>query len=223
MLQATHKTPRTHGHTHARARAWADMKRAFDLGDCLDGAQISLAYAARRALPKTAPPPSCGTSPSPDAMAALVARMERTEASVETLTRLVNALVAPDRTTTPPTLEAPEPEAAEPELLSALASEAPTTSETPPRCATPDPLDMLSPEQAMLASLLNGGAVHARPPPPAPPLPAQPPPAQPPPLPPPPDVCKRSACGPPGILSEYGGVRGWMDTRAESGGGGGGV
>ena len=226
------------------------MKRSFDLGDCLDGAQISLAYEARRALPKTdpappaaAPPPS--SSSSPDAMAALVARMERTEASVETLTRLVNALVAPDCTTTPPILEAtepeaqpeapepeaaepeaPKPEAPEPELLPTFASEAPTTSETPPRCATPDPLDMLSPEQAMLASLLNGGALDARPPPPAPPLPAQPPQVsgmlQPPPLPPPSDVCKRLARGPPGILSEYGGVRGWMAARTESGGGGGG-
>lgn len=211
------------------------MKRAFDLGDCLDGAQISLAYAARRtqadpAPPASAPPPS--SSSSPDAMAALMARMERTEASIETLTQLVNALVAPDRTTTPPILETcqgnpevAEPEASEPELLPALASEAPTTSETPPRCATPDPLDMLSPEQAMLASLLNGSALDARPQPPAPRSPAQPSQSsrilQPLPLPPHLDVRKSTARGPPGILSEYGGVHGWMATRTGSGGGGG--
>jgi hypothetical protein len=205
------------------------MKRTFDLGECLDGAQISLAYAARRAQSETTPP---------DAMAALMQRIERMEATIEKLSSTVSALVAPDRTT-PPTLEAcqgnptPQPEVPpeevppeeappeeappeEPELLPALASEAPTSSETPPRCATPDPLDMLSPEQAMLASLLNGGALGdgggggggggggAIPQPP----PAQPP-APPPPVPPP----AQPARGPPGILSEYGGIKGWRAER----------
>ena len=98
-------------------------------------------------------------------MAALMARMERAETAIETLTRTVQALVGPERATatTPPKPEDPKkPEAEaeeEPEILPTFASEAPTSSETPPRCATPDPLDMLSPEQAMLASLLNVGAL----------------------------------------------------------------
>ena len=199
------------------------MKRAFDLGDCLDGAQISLAYAARRAEAETttpAPPPP--PPPPPDAMAALMARIERAETAIETLTRTVQALVGPERATTPKPEEPKEPEAEaedNPELLPTFASEAPTSSETPPRCATPDPLDMLSPEQAMLASLLNVGALGSGTvvvaPQPAPPPLLQPPPPQP--VPPRPLEATPTR-GSPGILSEYGGIKGWMATRDKNGG-----
>ena len=112
-----------------------------------------------------------------------MARIERAETAIETLTRTVQALVGPERATTPKPEEPKEPEAEaedNPELLPTFASEAPTSSETPPRCATPDPLDMLSPEQAMLASLLNVGALGSGTivvaPQPAPPPLLQPPP-----------------------------------------------
>ena len=161
-----------------------------------------------------------------------MARMERAETAIETLTRTVQALVGPERataTTAPKPEDPKKPEAEaeeEPELLPTFASEAPTTSETPPRCATPDPLDMLSPEQAMLASLLNvgalggGGTTVVAPPQPAPP-PLQPPLQPPPPLQPVPTphpLEATSARGPPGILSEYGGIKGWMATRDKNGG-----
>ena len=196
------------------------MKRAFDLGDCLTGAQIAMAYEVRRTSPVE--PTSKIPTPSPDAMAALMARIERMETAIETLTRTVQTLAAPEDKPEPKPEPEPEPkpeaepepkpeaEEEEPELLPALASEAPTTSETPPRCTTPDPLSMLSPEQAMLASLLNTAQpTQATPAPPAPsPLP--------PPVAPRPSEASTTR-GPPGILSEYGGIRGWMATRgAES-------
>ena len=198
------------------------MKRAFDLGDCLDGAQISLAYAARRAETTTPATPAPPPPPPPEAMAALMARIECMETAIETLTRTVQTLVAPERAA-PPKPEEAEAEAEDnPERLPTFASEAPTSSETPPRCATPDPLDMLSPEQAMLASLLNvgalgGGGTIVVAPQPAPPPPPVPPPVPPPPPPrPPPEATP--ARGPPGILSEYGGIKGWMATRDKNGG-----
>lgn len=157
-------------------------------------------------------------------MAALMARIERAETAIETLTRTVQALVGPERataTTAPKPEDPKKPEAEaeeEPERLPTFASEAPTSSETPPRCATPDPLDMLSPEQAMLASLLNVGAlggggttVVAPQPPLQPPPPLQP-------VPTPHPLEATSARGPPGILSEYGGIKGWMATRDKNGG-----
>jgi len=189
------------------------MKRTFDLGDCLTGAQIAMAYEARRASP-VEPTSTPIPTPSPDAMAALMERIERMETAIETLTRTVQTLTAPEGNKPKPKLEAEEQaEAEEPELLPAFASEAPTTSETPPRCTTPDPLSMLSPEQAMLASLLSGGGASLAQPTPTPLLAPS--------LPPPPVAPRQSeaspARGPPGILSEYGGIRGWMATRdAES-------
>ena len=146
-----------------------------------------------------------------------MARIERAETAIETLTRTVQALVGPERataTTAPKPEDPKKPEAEaeeEPERLPTFASEAPTSSETPPRCATPDPLDMLSPEQAMLASLLNvgalggGGTIVVAPQPPL-----QPPTPRP--------LEATSARGPPGILSEYGGIKGWMATRDKNGG-----
>jgi hypothetical protein len=74
----------------------------------------------------------------------------------------------------------------------------PASSETPPRCPTPDPLSVLSPEQAMLASLLNGGALGdggeapRREPPSAGGAP------------------NWHRNGSPGILREEGGVKQWM-------------
>ena len=143
-----------------------------------------------------------------------MARIECMETAIETLTRTVQALVGPELVATPPKPEEPKEAEAEdkPEHLPTFASEAPTSSDTPPRCATPDPLDMLSPEQAMLASLLNVGALGSggtivvapqpAPPPPPPPRPLETTPAR----------------GPPGILSEYGGIKGWMATRDKNGG-----
>ena len=123
------------------------MKRAFDLGDCLTGAQIAMAYEVRRTSPVE--PTSKIPTPSPDAMAALMARIERMATAIETLTRTVQTLAAPEDKPEPKPEPEPEPkpeaepepkpeaeEEEEPELLPALASEAPTTSETPPRCTT---------------------------------------------------------------------------------------
>lgn len=78
--------------------------------------------------------------------------------------------------------------------------DAPTSSETPPRCPTPDPLSVLSPEQALLASLLDGGAlgdggsgeVRREPPPSGAAAP------------------NWYQNGSPGILREEGGVKQWM-------------
>jgi hypothetical protein len=78
-----------------------------------------------------------------------------------------------------------------------LHADAPQTSETPPRCLTPDPLSVLSPEQALLASLLDGGALGGEVPcrEPAPPTGSAP---------------NWHRNGSPGILREEGGVKAWM-------------
>ena len=73
----------------------------------------------------------------------------------------------------------------------ALLETAPQSSATPPRCPTPDPLAMLSPEHALLASLLESGSLNeTRDESPQRPLPLH-------------DAS-------PGILREYGGVHGYM-------------
>ena len=104
-----------------------------------------------------------------------------------------------------------------------------TTSATPPRCPTPDPMDVLPPEQALLAALLasgslgDGGQTFAAPVPafapptlqPNPPGPSGPsgpsglpgPPAD------PGEALDPNALRHAGLFREEGGIKQWMKTH----------
>ena len=88
-----------------------------------------------------------------------------------------------------------------------------TRTEEAPKAPPPPLLAPLVPQDPVLSqldALINPGANAATAPPPvhlATPVALVLPPLQPPPLPSPPEPIAR---GPPGILSEYGGIKGWM-------------
>ena len=173
------------------------MKRPFefDLADCLGGELLEAPPAkVEKVEPVVAPasPPKPVVTPPPPPPAS----------PVPPASPLALASPPVSRPRTPDPMAVLSPAHAElAALLNSSAAppvqqhyDAPTSSETPPRCPTPDPLSMLSPEQAMLASLINGGALGDEAP------------------------RKESGAvvpnwhrnGSPGILREDGGVKQWM-------------
>ena len=176
------------------------MKRPFefDLASCLGGELLEAPPVKVEKLepvvapepPVVAPPPPVVAPPPPPPASPVRSPVRSPPPASRPRTPDPMAVLSPAHAELAALLNSNAPPQQQP-------CDAPTSSETPPRCPTPDPLSVLSPEQAMLASLLNGGVLGGEAPIREPPPPSG-------------GVPNWHRNGSPGLLREEGGVKAWM-------------